>query len=398
MNVQEGGTMLNRTATIDWVARARDVAPLIARAADRIEQEREISAEVITALHDAELFRLLLPRACGGHEIEPAIYLQVVEEIAKADASTAWCLNQGSGGTVAAAFLKPDVAQAIFGDRRAVVASGPTLGTAVAVDGGYRVSGAWAFASGSKHATWMAAHCLVKEADGTPRLGPDDEPFQRTMLFPKRHATFTDIWHVIGLKGTGSDKYEIADLFVPADYSYTREFAPDRRQTGPLYRFSNYQLFGVGFAGVALGLARASLDVFIRLAREKTPHNTGQVLRENAHVQFQTGLAEARLQSARAYLLQMLREMWEQAVQGKGSTPDQRAMLRLATSFAIVQARDVVDMVYEAAGATAIFASNPFERRFRDMHTVSQQVQAHASNFELIGQYLLGMEPKSRFL
>jgi indole-3-acetate monooxygenase len=158
MNMQESAVTSKRAASIDWVARARDVAAVIARAVDRIEREREIPGEVITALHDAQLFRLLLPRAYGGHEVEPAVYLQVIEEIAKADASTAWCLGQGSGGTVAAAFLKPEVAQAIFGDRRAVAASGPTLGTAVAVDGGYRVSGAWAFASGSKHATWMAAH------------------------------------------------------------------------------------------------------------------------------------------------------------------------------------------------------------------------------------------------
>jgi indole-3-acetate monooxygenase len=398
MNVQDSAATLGRTTAIDWIARAKDVAPVIARAADRIEAEREIPDAVITALHNRQLFRMLLARSCGGGETEPAVYVQAIEEIARADGSTAWCVNQASGGTVAAAYLAPEVARAIFGDARAVAASGPTLGTAVAVDGGYRVSGAWAFASGSKHATWLAAHCLVQEADGTPRLGTDGEPFQRTMLFPKRHATFTDIWHVIGLKGTGSDKYTVTDLFVPADYSYTREFAPDRRETGPLYRFSNYQLFGVGFAGVALGLARAMLDAFIPLAGQKTPHNTGQLLRENALVQFQTGFAEAQLQSARTFLLQLLRDMWEMAVKGEPFPVDLRAQLRLATTFAIVQARDVVDTVYQAAGATAIFAGNPFERRFRDMHTVSQQVQAHASNFELIGQHFLGMQPKSRFL
>jgi alkylation response protein AidB-like acyl-CoA dehydrogenase len=404
-NVQDSAPRLKRASAgrgeadaIDWVARARAVAPVIARAADRIERDREIPDDVITALHEAQLFRMLLPRSCGGHEAEPAVYVQAIEEIAKADGSTAWCVNQASGGTFAAAYLELEAARTIFGDARAVAASGPTLGTAVAAEGGYRVSGAWAFASGSKHATWLAAHCLVQEADGKPRLGADGEPFQRTMLFPKRHATFTDIWHVIGLKGTGSDKYAVTDLFVPADYSYTREYAPDKRETGPLYRFSNYQMFGVGFAGVALGLARATLDAFIPLAAQKTPHNTGQLLRENALVQFQTGLAEAQLQAARTYLLQMLRDMWALAIKGERFTVDQRAQLRLATTYAIVQSRDVVDTVYQAAGATAIFASNPFERRFRDMHTVSQQVQAHASNFELIGQHLLGMQPKSRFL
>src|SRR5215216_892133 len=211
-------------AAIDWVGRAREVAPLIAGAADRIERDLAIAEEVLAGLHDRALFRLLLPRALGGAEVEPAVYLAVIEEIAKADASTAWCLGQACGGSIAAAYLPPDVARDIFGGARAVVASGPSFGTAITVEGGYRASGAWGFASGSKHAGWLAAHCLVREADGTPRL----------------------------------------------------EAAAERRESGPLYRISSYHLFGVGFAGVALGIARATLDSFIALARQKTPTNAAQ--------------------------------------------------------------------------------------------------------------------------
>jgi alkylation response protein AidB-like acyl-CoA dehydrogenase len=383
---------------IDWAARARAVAPLIAGAADRAERERELPQEVVSALQDAQLFRMLLPRAYGGAEARPAEYLQMIEEIAKADASTAWCVGQGSGGMIAAAYLKPEVARDIFGDPRSVVASGPSFGRADAVEGGYRVSGAWAFASGSKHATWLAAHCLVYEGDGTQRLYPDGTPFERTVLFRKSSATFTDIWQVMGLKGTGSDKYAVDGLFVPADYSYTREWAADRRETGTLYRFSNYQMFGVGFAGVALGIAAGTLEAFIALAREKTPLNATNLLRENALIQFQTGLAAARLQSARAFLLQTLRELWDVAARGETFTVDQRATLRMALTHATYQAREVVDAAYHAAGATAIFERNPFERRFRDIHTASQQVQSHASNFELVGQHLLGLEPRSKML
>ena len=388
----------DRPGGVDWVARARAVAPILAAAADEIERERELPAHVLAALHEARLFRLLLPRAYGGAEVEPAIYFQVIEEIAKADASTAWCLGQGCGGSFAAAYLKPDVARAIFGDSRAVAASGPSFGKAVAVDGGYRVSGAWAFASGSKHASWLAGHCLVQEADGSPRLGDDGTPFERTMFFPKSSATFTDIWQVIGLKGTGSDRFAVNDLFVPADYSYTREHAPERREPGTLYRFSSYHMFGVGFAGLALGVAAATLEDFIALACAKTPTNATQALRHNALVQFQTGLAAAQVQSARAFMLQHLRELWDTAAGGETISMDQRAKLRMAITFAIYQAREVVDAAYNAAGATAIFERNPFERRFRDMHTASQQLQAHASNLELVGQHLLGLEPRSKML
>ena len=388
----------DRNAAIDWVARAREVAPLIAEEADRIERERALPEEVISALHERKLFRLLLPRQYGGGEIQPAVYLQVIEEIAKADASTAWCLGQGCGGTIAAAYLKPEVARDIFGDPRAVVASGPSFGKAVAVDGGYRVNGTWAFASGNKHATWMAAHCLVSEQDGSPRLYPDGTPFERTMFFPRSRAAFTDIWHVMGLKGTGSDQYAVTDLFVPEDYSYTREWPADRRENGPLYRISNFHMFGVAFAGVALGIGRATLDAFITLAREKAPRNAPQILRENASIQLLTGLAETRLQSARTFLLHTLCELWDTAARGETITLDQRASLRMAITNSSQQAREVVDAAYQASGATAIFEKNPFEQRFRDMHTVSQQVQAHASNFELVGQHLLGLQPKHKYL
>ena len=214
-------------AAADCVARARALAPLIAAHADRIERQREIVPEVLSALHDARLFRMVLPRSVGGLEVDPMTLMQTIEEIAKADGSTAWCISQASGCSVAAAYVAPEVAREVFGDACAVVASGP-LGTdpkAIAVAGGYRVSGSWSFASGIKHASWLACHCALFEADGTPRLAADGKPAERTMLFPKRSARVTDIWRVVGLKGTGSDNYTIEDLFVPAAYSYTRKVA-----------------------------------------------------------------------------------------------------------------------------------------------------------------------------
>src|SRR5262245_9206210 len=379
----------------DWIGRARALRPMIEAAANRIEHEREIPEEVVAALHEAQLFRMMLPRACGGGEVEPAIYVQVIEEIAKADASTAWCLGQANGGTVAGAYLKPEAARVVFGDPRAAVASGPNFGTAAAVEGGYRVTGTWPFTSGSKHAIWLAGHCLVQERDGSPRLYPDGKPFERTMFFPKEKAAFKDIWHVMGLKGTGSDQYTVTDLFVPEDLSFTREWPPDRREDGPLYRFSNYQLFGVGFAGVALGIARATLDAFIALASEKAPRNSPQVLRDNALVQFQVGRAEARLQSVRTFMVQTMRDLWDAVATGDTMNAEQRARLRMTITFASQESRDIVDVAYHAAGASAIFESNPFERRFRDVHTVSQQVQGHSSNFELLGQRLMGLDPVS---
>jgi indole-3-acetate monooxygenase len=397
--------MLERISSVgtdagDCIARARELRPLIAAHAARSEAEREIASEVLSALYDARLLRMLIPKSCGGLEVEPATFMQAVEELAKADGSTAWCVVQASGCSMAAAYVAPEVAQEIFGDARAVMAWGPVGPNvkAVAVEAGYRATGDWSFASGIKHASWLGCHCPVLEADGTPRLGADGKPAERTMLIPKASAKITDIWRVIGLKGTGSDNYAIADLFVPERYTFTRESAADRRERGPLYRFTTFHLYGTGFAAIALGLARAALDDFVALAATKVPKTKTFVLRDNAVVQSQVALAEAKLASARAYLLAVLHEAWATAVRGEALPLAQRAALKLAGTYAVHQGKDVVDTVYHAAGATAIFESNPFERRFRDVHTVIQQVQAQFANFEMVGQVLLGLPSPSKLI
>jgi indole-3-acetate monooxygenase len=395
--------MLNRVSTDNSAAtlleRARQLQPLIEGAADRIEKEREIPGGVLAALHDSRLFRMLIPRSCDGEELEPAAFFEVMEAIATADASVAWCIGQGSGVSMAAAYLKPEVAHEIFGAPDAVVASGPPdrNSKAIVVDGGYWVTGTWTFASGSRHAQWLGGHSTVCERDGSPRLDADGKPLeQRTMLFPKSSATMTDVWQVIGLKGTGSDNYSVKDLFVPADYTFTRELAADRRENGPIYRFSIFNMFGVAFSAVALGIARKVLDDFIKLAKEKVPFTSTALLRDNGQIQSQVGLSEARLQASRTYVLETFRTLYAQVAAGGSLTHEQRINNRIVTTYAIQQAREVVNFAYHAGGATAIFESNPFERRFRDLHTVTQQGQGHYSNFEALGQTLLGTPPSRR--
>src|SRR5262249_36692295 len=255
-----------------------------------------------------------------------------------------------------------------------ILAWGPGPGMARIVEGGYRVSASWSFASGSHHASWLGCHVPIVAADGTARLNRDGSPIVRTMLFPKSNARMTDIWHVIGLKGTGSDRYSVEDLFVPLRHSATRD-DETRREQGLLYRFSSLQLYAAGFAGVAMGIARATLDAFIDLAREKVPFRSAGALRNNHLIQSQAAQAEARILAARAFLLHSLKEITAEIARAGHITLDQRMAIRLASTFAIHQSLQVVDTAYHAAGSTAIFEENPFERRFRDIHTVSQQIQ-----------------------
>ena len=150
----------------DYVERARALAPIIASFADRIEAERRLPAPLADALHEAGLFRMLLPRSLGGAELDPPAFVQVMEEIAKVDASTAWVLGQTAGCSMIAAYLPREAAARIFGPPRAVLAwgAGPQ-GRAVAVDGGYRLTGSWSFASGIHEATWVGAHAPIIDAE-----------------------------------------------------------------------------------------------------------------------------------------------------------------------------------------------------------------------------------------
>jgi indole-3-acetate monooxygenase len=383
----------------EYVERARALAPVLESCADQVEADRRLTPALLDGLHAAALFRLLLPRFLDGGEVDPVTFVTVIEEIAKAEGSAAWCLCQAGGCAMTAAYLSPEVARKVFGDRRAVLAWGPGPDArAIAVNGGYRVTGTWSFASGCRHATWLGGHCPIVTAAGTPRRRADGRREERTMLFPAASAEIVDVWHVSGLRGTGSDAFTVADLYVPHEYSVSRDDPAERRQPGPLYCFPAGSLYASGFAGVALGLGRAMLDAFVDLAREKTPRGGRRTLRDNHVIQSQVAQAEARLRSARMFLMGSLDEIWREVGRSGTLTLDQRMTIRLAATYAIHQARDVADTAYAAAGSSAIFTAGAFERRFRDIHAVTQQLQGRQSHFETVGQFLLGLEPDIQFV
>jgi alkylation response protein AidB-like acyl-CoA dehydrogenase len=355
---------------------------------------------LLRALFDASLFRLLLPRFLDGGEVDPLTFVQVIEEIARHDASAAWCLCQAAGCSMTAAYLGAEAARDIFGDARAVLAWGPSHDAkAVAVDGGYRVTGTWSFASGCRHATWLGGYCAIQEPGGGPRRRLDGAADGRTMLFPVEKATIVDVWRVTGLRGTGSDTFTVADLFVPREYTVSRDDPAERRHPGPLYCFPSGSLYAAGFSGVAMGIARSGLDAFIELARDKEPRGSKRQVRDSAVVQFQVAQAEAQLGSARVFLHDALERIWADVSRsGSPLTLEQRVQIRLASTYGIHQAKQVVDTVHHAAGSSAIFTSSAFERRFRDIHTVTQQLQGRQAHLETVGRYLLGLPPDQTFL
>jgi indole-3-acetate monooxygenase len=376
------------------VDRARALGPMIAAAADRIEAERRLPPELVARLHAAKLCRLVLPRRSGGEEVTPAEYLRTLIEVARHDASTAWIVFITNSAALIAAWLPEPTAATIFADPRATIAWGPPNACiADAVPGGYRLTGRFDFASGCRIATWMGAHVRVREADGSFRLNQHGKPAFRTLVFPADQARLLDVWNPIGLRGTASDSYEVEDIFVPEAFSATREQPEARREQGPLYAFTQQGIYAVGSAGVAIGIAEAMIDAFADLATRKTPRGAA-LLADDPLMQAELARARAALSAATAWLSGMLAELYARA--GHGGAPfglEDRAMLRLAAVNAIHAAIGVADRMHKAAGVDAIFPGSPFERRFRDMHTLSQQIQARDSHYVAVGQALLGRAP-----
>jgi alkylation response protein AidB-like acyl-CoA dehydrogenase len=375
------------------VAAAHSLGPQIARAADRIEAERQLPAELVDGLIDARLFRMLLPAAYGGCELDLPSFARAIEALACADGSVAWCVGQANGLCNYVAYLDPAAAASVFSDPHAILANGPGEGNrpgrAVACDGGYRVTGRWMFASGIGHATWLIAACHLYPSGSSPA--------SRLMLVPKSAATLHDVWHVSGLRGTGSHSFSLDDVFVPA--SHVIHFAPEgRKQRGPLYLFTNNGMFGPAFGSVALGLARASLSAIVDFAAEKVPRGYERSIRESTTVQAAIAQAHARLGAARAYLFNTLDEVWDNVSRNGELRVDQQVAARLASTHATQESAAVVDISYSLAGSNAIFQDRPFERRFRDMHAVTQQLQGRRAHYEHVGAYLLGLEPQTAFL
>ena len=379
---------MSKLPGITLVERGRALQPLIASEADEIERSRRLTPNVTAALVENELYRALLPRTYGGHEVPLEIFMQMQEEIAKADASTAWCLGQCAVCAMTAAYLEPDAANEIFNTPPGILAWGAINHEVKVVPGGYLANARWEFASGSRQASWLGSHVRVIEPDGTPRKKKDGSPEIRTILFPITSATMYDVWDVIGLKGTGTDAYSVENLFIPEKFAALRDDPNAVIEKGPLYKLTTNAVFSMGFAATSLGVARATLNAATDLARSKIPQGLS-AMRENNAVQGQIGRTEASLRAARAYLYSTAAEVWRDLERGEPVTEAHRIAIRIAATWTIHQSAAVVDTAYHMSGATAVFAKNPFERRFRDMHAIAQQIQARDTHYEDAGKAIL---------
>jgi alkylation response protein AidB-like acyl-CoA dehydrogenase len=392
---------------------ARALLPQIEGYAQQIEEERQLPQPLVDALAEAGLFKMLVPQSLGGSETDPETFCRVIEELSRVDASTGWSVFVPACVGAAAGSFREDVAWGIFGkEPRACVAGTGALAPnpaerppdrAIAVDGGYRVTGRWSFTSGCMHSTWLMGASAVYEGD-QPRMDGNGKPEVRAMFFPVSDCQIIDTWHVTGLRGSGSHDFAVTDVFVPHEHSLSRTSPVSPCHPGALYAFAAGIVPGttvyspwtgvgsIGFTAVCLGIARGALNAFVELAAVKPLGGNKGRLHDNPVVQDQVGRAEASLRAARAYMYETIREAWETVLKTGSSTRKQHILLRLAATHAATLSAQVVDATWSAAGASAIFAGNPIERRFRDIHVATQNIAIRAEYYAGAGRMFLGLD------
>src|SRR6516162_497457 len=366
------------------------IEPVIRAHAADAKRERRLSAPVAAAMRAAGLYRMWRPKALGGLEVDPITAFQILEEVARIDSAAGWNLQLSTAVDALGAWFPDDRAAEIFGHPDAGFAGGFfPFRRAVAVDGGYRVTGQKPFASGAHEATWFDGLAHVYDGE-TERLNKDELPVTIITMCPAADVVIVDTWRTMGMRGTGSHDVVMNDVFVPSRRTtllapYDK---PGNAYQGPLYKFTVWTAICV-LVTVPLGIAWAALDELLELARRKTPSYLTTPLRERATVHGVVGEADATLGAARAYLYEALREVWDRALEGHLIHMPGKMKMQQAATFAMAAAAKVVDLVQAIAGTTGVREEHQLQRHFRDVHTLIHHAYASTGRYESVGQYLL---------
>ena len=382
----------NTSNGVAILAAASDFQPRIIAQRDAIETSRQLPKDLARDLGRAGFFRLFLPATYGGLDLTPMDGIAVFEELAKADASVAWCVWNGNTHWTAAQ-LSPEAAHAIHDDPDVITANSTRpSGQAHVVDGGFRLTGRWSLVSGCELATWM----VLWSVEGKPRTTPSGGPEISFMLLPASQCEIIDTWTVGGLRGTGSHDVAVHDVFVPIAFAagfFDTYILPETR-----YRIPAFCRVIPGLGAMALGIARTAIETLKEIAGAKTPVRTTQMLRDTPDAQARVSQAEALVRSARLFLFDSLTQLWTKLLATGEVTMEARALTRLAASHAVNSAVQAVDLMYVAGGASSVYVSCPLERAFRDVHVMTQHIGAHPRVMHSTGRVLLGLESDTPLL
>jgi len=384
------------------VQAAAALQPVLRQYREAIEREQRLPKALVETLCAAGFYRMVIPRALGGLQVDPLTYLRVVELLAEGVGSVGWNLANNSIGQLVTLGLPDEGVEEIHGGGPAIMAGTAVQGggQAIEVPGGYRVSGRWPFGSGCQESAWMLGSFEVLD-DGQPRLRPDGAPLYRRGIFARAEAEIVPgSWDVAGLRGTGSFDWTVDDVFLPERRTVPHAFAPLdnewQRWPGMTYAMPAVAWVGPHHSAVITGIARAGIDALIALAIEKTPRGRTGRLCDSPQVQDAVGRADAILNAGRAYRTAMITELWTTIAAGRGTALEQRARCRLAAIHAADSAREAMDLMYRHGGSTSFKRESRLAECWRDLHVVGQTVTIAPEWYPIGGRVYLGMDPGPR--
>jgi alkylation response protein AidB-like acyl-CoA dehydrogenase len=356
--------------------RAHDLDPLIRRMADETEAAGTLPPALAATLREAGLFSALVPAEVGGEGADLLTALEAIETVSRADGSTGWAvMANASAGAMVAAHVGDRAAEAIFGSTggKAVIAGQLSPGgSCIPVDGGYKGGGSYHFGSGSGHADWLTAGMLVLE-DGKPRKLPSGLVEVRVAVVPRAAVQFSGNWDVMGLNGTGSFDYEMAEQFVDADYTF---LVVDRypRRGGRLFEVDVFGLAALGHGAVALGIAARAIEEIARIAPAKKRLGYRDGVGQHPLFLHDFAHTEAEHQAARAYLYDVFGRAQAILDAGGELTDEHRARFRQALTYVHHVAERVVEACYRWAGTDAFRVPSVLGRCLRDIHGATQHL------------------------
>jgi alkylation response protein AidB-like acyl-CoA dehydrogenase len=388
-----------RTTVDEVLGRVAELEPMIRAASAAAERERRLPAHLTEALREAGCYHLFRPWSLGGLELDPVSAFRVLEELSRIDSAAGWNVAQSNNAEPFGAWLSDETAREVFGSARTVLAGGffPPR-RAIAVEGGYRLSGRCAFNSNCHAATWILGLAHVYD-NGVERLDESGAPVALMTLFPREKAEIIDNWDTLGMRGTGSHDVSVDDLFVPAKHAVAFKplDQPNAAYSGPWHRLTIWPaVAGAGIA--ALGIAQAAIDEFAELATKKTPSYTATMLKDRPIVQLRFAQAVAKLESARAFLHEAFDAAWHAALDGRSLDLAAKARLQLASSYVPIAAAEAVDLIHSIVGTAGIRNDQAFQRHFRDVHVITQHAFVSESRMEAVGQIRFGLDPNWPFL
>ena len=373
-----------RQALLDAVESLRNV---FLAGSDEAEAKGTLPQATVDAIYESGLFSFKTPQVLGGAEADAMIQLDVIEAASRIESSAGWCLMIGAGSLAnMAAFLCDEAIDEIFAGGKAPKTAGVAApsGEATPVEGGYRVSGRWSFASGIRHSQWVSSGAMIVG-------GKADQPQHLRIVVPTSQAQIHDNWEVVGLRGTGSCEYSLSNVFVPQRFTWAGGEAGPQRG-GPNFLLGRPGMQTTGHCGFALGVGRRALDAVTELAQSKKRGYRGstELVADRGSFQRFLGESDLRLRAARNLVLETIEEAWASVCQGITPLPPLQARMRASATYSTEVAADVVSQAFRFGGGTAMFSSHVLQKCLRDINAAAQHNMVSDRAYENHGQFALG--------